>query len=74
MTSTFTWQVFHHGAPAAIVSRRELDVLPLVVEGWSNKEIAAELCISERTVKFHVSNLFRKFRVNRRLELIRKLQ
>jgi hypothetical protein len=38
----------------------------------ANKEIAADLNLSERTVKFHVSSLLAKFRVRGRLELVRE--
>jgi DNA-binding NarL/FixJ family response regulator len=52
------------------VSRRERDVLGLLLENLSNKEIAGRLFVSERTVKFHVSNLLSKFGVQRRADLI----
>src|SRR5579875_2940778 len=52
------------------VSRRERDVLDLLLENLSNKEIAARLFVSARTVKFHVSNLLSKFGVQRRADLI----
>jgi DNA-binding NarL/FixJ family response regulator len=52
------------------LSRREHDVLQALVENLSNKEIAGRLHISERTVKFHVSNLLSKFGVQRRADLI----
>jgi len=38
------------------ISRREGEVLDLLLDNLSNKEIASKLFISERTVKFHVSN------------------
>lgn len=53
------------------VSRREEQVLAAVLENLSNKEIAARLGISERTVKFHVSALLAKFGVRTRFELMR---
>ena len=56
--------------PGIKISRRERDVLDLLLENLSNKEIAAKLFVSERTVKFHVSNLLSKFGVQRRAELI----
>ncbi len=56
--------------PGIKISRRERDVLDLLLENLSNKEIAAKLFVSERTVKFHVSNLLAKFGVQRRAELI----
>lgn len=55
---------------AAGLSRRERDVLESLLENLSNKEIATKLGISERTVKFHVSNVLVKFGVRRRADLI----
>ena len=49
---------------------RELEILQLIVGGLSNKEIARRLHMSERTVKFHVSNLLGKHGVKRRADLI----
>jgi DNA-binding CsgD family transcriptional regulator len=57
--------------PVAL-SRREKEVLEGVLENLANKEIASRLSISERTVKFHVSSLFVKFKVRSRIELMRK--
>ncbi len=45
----------------ADLSARELDVLRLVAEGWSNAEIAAELALSVRTIERHLSNIYVKF-------------
>lgn len=52
------------------LSPREQDVLEALLENQSNKEIGSRLNISERTVKFHVSNLLSKFSVQRRSDLI----
>jgi DNA-binding NarL/FixJ family response regulator len=52
------------------LSRREEEVLAALLEDLANKEVADRLRISERTVKFHVSNLFAKFGVRRRADLI----
>jgi len=49
---------------------RELEVLKLVAKGMSNKEIAAELSISERTVQTHLTNIFRKLEVGSRTEAV----
>lgn len=46
--------------------QRELEVLRLVARGLGNKEIAAELVVSERTVQTHLVNIFRKLRVTSR--------
>ena len=50
------------------LTRREIDVLKLLAEGLFNKEIAVKLDISERTVKNHVSNIFKKISVNDRTQ------
>jgi DNA-binding NarL/FixJ family response regulator len=52
------------------LSRREQEVLEALLENLANKEIASRFNISERTVKFHVSNLLSKFGVRRRADLI----
>lgn len=49
--------------PEEKLTRRELEVLKLLSEGLYNKEIAYKLSISEKTVKNHVSNIFRKIGV-----------
>jgi len=54
------------------LTRREEEVLGGVMKSMANKEIAATLNLSERTVKFHVSSLLSKFRVRGRMELVRE--
>src|SRR5262250_77039 len=54
------------------LTRREEEVLNGVMRSQANKEIAATLNLSERTVKFHVSSLLTKFRVRGRMELVRE--
>jgi len=52
------------------LSPRERQVYDALLENLSNKEIAARMNLSERTVKFHVSNVLAKYRVRRRADLI----
>jgi len=52
------------------LSQREQEVLTGLLENLANKELAQKMKISERTVKFHVSNLLAKFGVRRRADLI----
>jgi len=48
------------------LSEREKEVLDLIAKGYSNKEIAKELFLSEKTVKNHVSSIFKKINVTDR--------
>lgn len=57
-------------AHAPRLSARERDVLRLVVAGRSNKEIAAELQVAERTVKFHVTSIFNKLGAENRAQAV----
>lgn len=50
------------------LTKREMEVLKLIAEGLYNKEIADRLTISEKTVKNHVSNIFRKIDVSDRTQ------
>lgn len=53
------------------MTRREKTILEAVSRGLQNKEIASELNISERTVKYHVSSLLKNFGVQSRSELLK---
>ena len=52
------------------LSRKERDIVILISHGCRNKEIAARLCISEQTVKTHLSRIFRKLNITTRTQLI----
>jgi DNA-binding CsgD family transcriptional regulator len=54
------------------ISQRELDVLRLLARGMSNEEIAAGLFVSQNTVKTHLSNLYFKLGVRRRIQAVDK--
>ena len=56
--------------PSQQPTSRELDVLKLIVEGYSNREIAQHLNVSQNTVKTHVRGLMNKFGVDRRIQLV----
>ena len=56
------------------LSNREREVAKLLLEGKSNKLIASSLGISERTVEFHLKNIYDKFQVSSRVELVLKLR
>lgn len=55
------------------LSNRESQVVKLLLQGKSNKLIALSLGISNRTVEFHLKNIYAKFQVSSRIELILKL-
>jgi DNA-binding NarL/FixJ family response regulator len=54
------------------LSSRERQVFGLIVRALTNKEIAAQLCISESTAKFHVSAILKKCGVRSRLDVVRE--
>jgi DNA-binding NarL/FixJ family response regulator len=72
------------GAPPAAPARsserpadltaRELEILQLVAEGLSNSEMARRLWVTEQTVKFHLSNIYRKLEVSNRTQASRWAQ
>ena len=54
----------------ALLTRRELDVLPMMAAGETNAGIADKLVISEGTVKSHVKHILRKLRAANRAEAV----
>lgn len=59
------------GPQAVGLTDRELSILRLVAEGLSNLDIASRLYVTEQTVKFHLSNIYRKLGVGNRTEATR---
>lgn len=55
-----------------VLSDRESEILDLIAKGMRNKEIARDLCIAEKTVKNHVSNILKALQVNSRTEAAMK--
>jgi len=56
------------------LTQRELQILELVAEGHSNAQLARNLWITEQTVKFHLTNIYRKLKVSNRTEASRWAQ
>ena len=52
------------------LSNRESEVAELVSKGLSNKEVASQLFVTEKTVKFHLTNIYKKMGVKSRAQLI----
>lgn len=61
-------------AAVAALTKRELEILQLVAEGHSNSQLARILWVTEQTVKFHLSNIYRKLDVANRTEASRWAQ
>ena len=60
-------------SPPVTLSRREYEVIAALLRGLSNKEIASNLFISERTVKNHLTHVYQKFRVDGRSQLFNRI-
>ena len=52
------------------LSNREAEVAELVTKGLSNKEVANQLFVTEKTVKFHLTNIYKKMSLKSRAQLI----
>jgi DNA-binding NarL/FixJ family response regulator len=61
-------------ADAPDLTKREMEILRLVAEGHSNSQLARMLWVTEQTVKFHLSNIYRKLNVANRTEASRWAQ
>jgi DNA-binding NarL/FixJ family response regulator len=57
--------------PGDLLTDREREIVRWVMQGMRNKEIAARLWISEKTVKSHLHSIFGKLKVSRRIQLVR---
>lgn len=54
------------------LTRREVEVLTLVIEGNSSKQVAEHLYVSKRTVDFHLANIYNKLKVKNRVQAYRE--
>jgi DNA-binding NarL/FixJ family response regulator len=63
-------EIFNMTKMSKILSKREKEILDLLASGHSNKDIANALFISEKTVKTHLHNIFRKLDINKRTEAV----
>ncbi len=52
------------------LSKRESEVVILVVQGLTNKQVADRLCVAEKTVKFHLTNVYKRMKISRRSQII----
>ena len=63
-------KIFLRNHLAQKLSRREVEVVVLVLEGLTNREVANQLCVAEKTVKFHLTNIYKKLNISRRSQII----
>ncbi len=54
------------------LTKREIEVLTLVIEGQSSKQVADLLYVSKRTVDFHLANIYEKLQVSNRVQAFRR--
>jgi DNA-binding CsgD family transcriptional regulator len=72
VTAPPVFELDHKNLSRTGISRREFEVLELISQGLSNRDIAEKLFVSTSTVKTHVSNIFAKLDASRRTEAIAK--
>jgi len=56
--------------PRPHLTKREDEVVKLIIQGYSNKQVSEKLFISEKTVKSHLNNVYKKLRLSNRLQLV----
>jgi DNA-binding CsgD family transcriptional regulator len=61
-----------HQERAIRLTKRELEVLSLVIEGRSSRDVADALYVSKRTVDFHLANIYDKLQVSNRVQAFRR--
>ena len=71
MTARFLGRADKSSRPAGELSDREAGVLRLIASGYSNKEIAAQLSLSVKTVEAHKANAMRKLGLRGRIEIVK---
>ncbi|WP_159138160.1 MULTISPECIES: response regulator transcription factor [unclassified Acinetobacter] len=60
----------HSDAEQEVLTHREKEILSLVAQGLSNREIAEQLCVSRYTVESHIKHIYRKLSVSRRTKAV----
>lgn len=56
------------------LTRREREVMVLILEGKSSKEAAQSLGLSTRTIEYHLANVYRKLRVSNKMQAFREIR
>ena len=63
-------EAIHRAGTREHLSRKEKEIVLLVSQGLRNKDIADRMCISDQTVKAHISRIFRKYNISTRAQLV----
>ena len=63
-------EVSYSSDPFKILSKRELEILPLIVKGYGNKDIAEKLFVSVKTVEAHKTHIMNKLNLKSKPELV----
>ncbi len=61
-----------HGDSAVILTDRQIEILSLLLEGKSSKEVARSLYVSKRTIDFHLGKIYQKLNAANRVQAIRR--
>ena len=61
-----------HDSRLVKLTKREVEVLSLVLEGKSSREVAAALFCSKRTIDFHLARIYEKLQVSNRVQAMRR--
>ena len=69
-SNTLPLETTPHNDCQNVLSHRQLEVLDCMNKGMGNKQIAAQLCISENTVKYHIKNIYQMLNVSNRKEFL----
>jgi len=56
-----------------VLTERELEVLVWISQGFSSQQVAEKLCISKKSVDFHLSNIYQKLGVSSRIQAVMKV-
>lgn len=57
---------------ASGLTKRQSEIMALLIDGKRNKEIASDLCVSCKTVRFHLTSIFKSFKVKNRNQAVIK--
>jgi ATP/maltotriose-dependent transcriptional regulator MalT len=63
----------NNGERIVTLTKREIEVLSLVLEGRSSREVASALVCSKRTVDFHLARIYDKLNVSNRVQAMRRV-